>query len=243
MSCYLLLVVTLHTWLTREPSDVPARTNCWSKVPKAPRGHGIAAQKRLAPSTQPVSPLMLLAKRIRGVRTMPSRSNSGRVRQSLSRSATMLSKPAATARGRAMCSTCSSRPTCSFVKNMAGIKATAFAPERSHHQRQLPDGLVAFSSREGRRRFAQSMEAGQAEAYFPLSEQFVTQSEVAYCGLASLTMCMNALRVDPQRIWKDAQGPGWRWWTDEMFPTECKRGSGLEPFHHRECPPVTGLRA
>ena len=45
------------------------------------------------------------------------------------------------------------------------------------------------------------------EAYFPLAEQFVTQSEVALCGLASLTMCMNALRVDPMRVWKDAPAP------------------------------------
>lgn len=59
------------------------------------------------------------------------------------------------------------------------------------------------------------------EPYFPLSEQFVTQSEPSLCGLGSLTMVMNALRVDPRRIWKDASEPGWRWWTDEMFLTRC----------------------
>ena len=75
-------------------------------------------------------------------------------------------------------------------------------PERSIHTRPLPDGLVALSSKQGRRRFSESLSGGTAEAYFPLAEQFVTQSEVTFCGLASLTMCMNALRVDPMRIWK-----------------------------------------
>jgi len=112
-------------------------------------------------------------------------------------------------------------------------------PERSIHTRPLPDGLVALSSKQGRRRFSESLSSGSAEAYFPLAEQFVTQSEVTFCGLASLTMCMNALRVDPMRIWKDRAGPGWRWWADEMFATSCsdsielmkQEGIDMDQFH------------
>ena len=33
--------------------------------------------------------------------------------------------------------------------------------------------------------------------YFKLSEQFVTQSETASCGPASLIMVLNALEIDP----------------------------------------------
>ena len=141
----------------------------------------------------------------------------------------------ANATKHSMCLSCRARPTCSFLRKLKPVtrgvhidgqaapsdSPSAFAPERSHHQRQLPEGLIPFSSKQGRRFFAESLQEGQSEAYFPLAEQFVTQSETAYCGLACLTMCMNALRIDPLRIWKDAPAPGWRWWTDDMFPTSC----------------------
>eukprot|EP00644_Phytophthora_capsici_P000450 jgi/Phyca11/560311/estExt2_Genewise1.C_PHYCAscaffold_40872 len=51
------------------------------------------------------------------------------------------------------------------------------------------------------------------QIYFPLAEQFITQSEPAYCGLSTLTMCLNALQIDPGRLWK---GP-WRWFSEELF--------------------------
>ena len=90
-------------------------------------------------------------------------------------------------------------------------------PEKSVFRRTLPEELVAFSSRQGRALFAEAMRDDTAHAYFPLSEQFVTQNEPMFCALGSLTMVMNALGVDPMRKWKDEPGPGWRWWTDEMF--------------------------
>ena len=100
-------------------------------------------------------------------------------------------------------------------------------PEKSVFRRQLPEDLVEFNSTLGRRYFAEAMSSGHLEPYFPLSEQFVTQDEPTYCGLATLTMVMNALRIDPRRRWRDASGPGWRWWADEMF---CSRfvGPSLE---------------
>jgi len=35
------------------------------------------------------------------------------------------------------------------------------------------------------------------EGFFPLIEQFSTQDEPAFCGLASLAMVMNTLQIDP----------------------------------------------
>lgn len=40
------------------------------------------------------------------------------------------------------------------------------------------------------------------ESYFRLAEQFRTQDEPAFCGLSTLTMVLNALAVDPGRVWK-----------------------------------------
>ena len=111
-------------------------------------------------------------------------------------------------------------------------------PEKSIFRRTLPEEQVAFSSRQGRALFAEAMRDGEVECFFPLSEQFVTQNEPTFCALGSLTMVMNALGVDPRRKWKDEPGPGWRWWTDEMFmpKTSClpsiedlrKDGVGLD---------------
>jgi hypothetical protein len=56
----------------------------------------------------------------------------------------------------------------------------------------LPDNLTGFSTRDGESYFAES---DAREAYFPLSSNFVTQKTQAYCGVASIVMVLNALRV------------------------------------------------
>mmetsp|Transcript_42030 Transcript_42030/g.164632 ORF Transcript_42030/g.164632 Transcript_42030/m.164632 type:complete len:104 (+) Transcript_42030:200-511(+) len=71
---------------------------------------------------------------------------------------------------------------------------------KSFYRRPLPSSLVAFSSAEGRRRFNEAVCDGTAESFFPLVEQFQTQSEPAYCGLTSLSVVLNALAIDPQRV-------------------------------------------
>ena len=90
-------------------------------------------------------------------------------------------------------------------------------PRWSFHGRCLPENLVALSSTEGKNRFKESLEDNTLEAYFPLSEQFLTQAEPAYCGLTSLAMVLNALNVDPHIRWKG----GWRWWDEEILGESC----------------------
>lgn len=46
------------------------------------------------------------------------------------------------------------------------------------------------------------------EAYFHLAEQYSTQGHPAFCGIGSLTVALNALLVDPLRVWKGV----WRWY-------------------------------
>ena len=72
---------------------------------------------------------------------------------------------------------------------------------------------MAFSSDAGRQLFRESLESGHLEAFFPLIEQFHTQSDPAFCGLGSLVMVLNALGVDPGRVWR---GP-WRWFSEELL--------------------------
>jgi len=98
------------------------------------------------------------------------------------------------------------------------------------YRRPLPSEAIAFSSLDGRKVFAEALSAGGLEGYFPLAEQFHTQSDPAFCGLGSLVVALNALGIDPGRLWK---GP-WRWFSEELL--DCcvplaevrKRGLDLE---------------
>jgi glutathione gamma-glutamylcysteinyltransferase len=109
------------------------------------------------------------------------------------------------------------------VSNLAGNLATrAHALNRfikcasvkiSFHKRPLPAELIALSSIEGKKLFREALDSGGMESYFPLAEQFITQSDPSFCSISSLAMVMNALNFDLKRIWKGS----WRWVTEEML--------------------------
>ena len=74
--------------------------------------------------------------------------------------------------------------------------------EGSFHRRELKSPALAFSSGEGREIFKECMDDGLLEGYYALAENYMTQGHIAFCGLGSLTMALNALLVDPKRIWQ-----------------------------------------
>lgn len=84
---------------------------------------------------------------------------------------------------------------------------------QTFHRRTLPAEAIAFSSPLGKDLFFQALATGGLDGYFPLAEQFHTQSEPSYCGLASLVVALNALAIDPGRVWK---GP-WRWFAEDLL--------------------------
>ena len=52
----------------------------------------------------------------------------------------------------------------------------------------------------GKQLFAEALAAGTLEGFFKLIEQFRTQDEPAFCGLASLAMALNALAGPPANL-------------------------------------------
>jgi glutathione gamma-glutamylcysteinyltransferase len=54
----------------------------------------------------------------------------------------------------------------------------------------------------GKKLFKEALTDGYMEAYFHLSDQFVTQIEPFTCGPSSLVMVLNALEIDPRTKWK-----------------------------------------
>ncbi|CAB4033511.1 Glutathione gamma-glutamylcysteinyltransferase, partial [Paramuricea clavata] len=55
--------------------------------------------------------------------------------------------------------------------------------------------------------------------------------EPAYCGLSTLVMVLNALSVDPGKVWKAP----WRWYHESMLdccvPLEVAKKEGITLFH------------
>eukprot|EP00039_Didymoeca_costata_P008622 m.114323 g.114323 ORF g.114323 m.114323 type:complete len:187 (+) comp14161_c0_seq3:83-643(+) len=84
---------------------------------------------------------------------------------------------------------------------------------KSFHKRELPAPAIDFTSEDGRQIFAQAFGEGNMVNFFLLVAQFRTQDEPAFCGLGSLAMVLNALNIDPKRIWKG----NWRWFHEEML--------------------------
>jgi hypothetical protein len=95
------------------------------------------------------------------------------------------------------------------------------------HRRQLPPPSISFSSTEGREIFKKALQQGYLNAYFRLSETFTTQAHPSFCSLGSLSMALNALLVDPGRVWQGV----WRWFDESMLdccqPLDVTRLKGL----------------
>ncbi len=106
---------------------------------------------------------------------------------------------------------CCRSPTC-VIKAFC----SSTAPKTTYHKRPLPAPLVSLSSPEGKQIFREAMNEGNMESFFALSEQFITQSDPAFCSLSSLAMVLNALNYDPKRVWKGS----WRWVSEEMLQCE-----------------------
>lgn len=96
------------------------------------------------------------------------------------------------------------------------------------YRRILPSPpAVEFASLQGKQLFLEAIHNGTMENFYRLISYFQTQSEPAYCGLASLSMVLNALAIDPGRKWK---GP-WRWFDESMLdccePLETVKARGI----------------
>lgn len=106
------------------------------------------------------------------------------------------------------------RPQSEKVSGVAAAQASVAAAKEEHfYRRELPLTCIAFASTEGRQVFREALQLGYMEAFFTLGPQLTTQDEPAFCGLASLVVALNALQVDPGRVWKGR----WRWYHETML--------------------------
>lgn len=98
---------------------------------------------------------------------------------------------------------------------------------QTFYGRALPSKLVDYRSTESKNRLCRSLQSGLALPYLALSSCFNTQAEPAFCGLSTLAIILNSLRIDPQRVWKTI----WRWYSEELLeccrPLEDMKVSGI----------------
>ena len=88
------------------------------------------------------------------------------------------------------------------------------------YRRKLVAPGIEFSSSRGRELFRGSLEEGNCESFFPLSMNFETQAEPSFCGIGSLSMCLNALEIDPNRPWispTSGEPTVWRFYSELML--------------------------
>uniref|UniRef100_A0A7S3LAH1 glutathione gamma-glutamylcysteinyltransferase n=1 Tax=Amphora coffeiformis TaxID=265554 RepID=A0A7S3LAH1_9STRA len=87
------------------------------------------------------------------------------------------------------------------------------AIKRTFYRRPLPETCIALRSKAGQDIFCSAMKNHGLKSFFGLIEQFSTQAEPAYCGITTLTVCLNAFLIDPRQTWKAP----WRWYTEAML--------------------------
>ncbi|KAJ3679708.1 hypothetical protein LUZ60_017719 [Juncus effusus] len=105
----------------------------------------------------------------------------------------------------------------------------------SLYRRVLPSPpAIEFASPHGKVLFSEALQNGTMVGFFRLISYFQTQQEPAYCGLATLSVVLNALAIDPRRKWKGV----WRWFDETMLdccePLEKVKTKGIT-FAKVEC--------
>ncbi|KAL2316739.1 hypothetical protein Fmac_030615 [Flemingia macrophylla] len=87
-----------------------------------------------------------------------------------------------------------------------------------YYKRPLPSPpALDLHSPNGKQLFLEAIQNGTMECFVKLISFFQTQSEPTFCGLATLSMVLNALAIDPCRRWKGS----WRWFDESMLDLDC----------------------
>ena len=120
-----------------------------------------------------------------------------------------------------------------IYKVFGAIGSVKTAPlHQTVYRRKIPPNLITLGSKQGQQLFKESLLSGNAQAFFPLIQNLVTQSEPFTCGATVMSMLLNALQVDPQVNWKGI----WRWYDDWnikhfKYDTFDTKGINLQEFH------------
>jgi glutathione gamma-glutamylcysteinyltransferase len=70
------------------------------------------------------------------------------------------------------------------------------------YKRKFPSNLIPFSSLKGQKLLQESLKLGNTVSFFPIMEQFQTQTHPSYCGPSTMVVNFNTLGIDPLIRWK-----------------------------------------
>ena len=74
--------------------------------------------------------------------------------------------------------------------------------KKTFYRRTLDGSIVDYRSADGKERLSRALAAGTAATFLSLTNVMTTQSDLAYCGLTTLSVCLNALEIDPLNQWR-----------------------------------------
>ena len=90
---------------------------------------------------------------------------------------------------------------------------------------------VNFKSDESKKLFLESLQNNTANPFFELSDQFNTQTYGSYCGPTNISIILNSMGIDPQKIYFR----NWRWYNEKNI-----HSCDLESVHNHGMP-ITDL--
>jgi len=93
-------------------------------------------------------------------------------------------------------------PAVDFASSQGKVSLTHEKSEHAHFFITIVSLLNFSLFIEFQELFLEAIHNGTMEGFYKLVSHFQTQSEPAFCGLASLSMVLNALAIDPGRKWK-----------------------------------------
>ena len=81
----------------------------------------------------------------------------------------------------------------------------------SFYKRKEPTLGINFISPQSKKMLFECIRDNTANPYFPISDQYITQADPAFCGPTNLALTLNTLQIDPKIKWKGI----WRWYCEE----------------------------
>ena len=83
----------------------------------------------------------------------------------------------------------------------------------SFYKAEEPKVGVNFKSDESKKLFLESLQNNMANPFFELSDQFNTQTYGSYCGPTNISIILNSMGIDPQKIYFR----NWRWFMKKIY--------------------------
>ena len=104
--------------------------------------------------------------------------------------------------------------------------------KESFYKVKEPKEGINFHSEESKKLFLESLQENTANPFFELSDQFTTQTYGSYCGPTNISIILNSMNIDPNKI----LFRNWRYYNEKNI-----HACDIESVHEHGMP-ITDLK-